>query len=71
MANLALIKCCFLKCLKISSATSFSVLSRMVKLLNPAPELKYVDLIVSFTEEGKCDEDDDLPAPPVRYYFNS
>jgi hypothetical protein len=26
---------------------------------------------VSFTEEGKSDEDEDLPAPPVRYYFGN
>ncbi|XP_028399059.1 ubiquitin-like modifier-activating enzyme 6 [Dendronephthya gigantea] len=43
----------------------------MVKLVNPAPESKYVDLIVSFTEDGRSDEDDDLPAPPVRYYFGN
>ena len=44
---------------------------RMLKLVNPAAESKYVDLIVSFTDDGQSDEDDDLPAPPVRYYFGN
>lgn len=39
----------------------------MMKLVNPAPESKYVDLIVSF--EGE--DEDDLPGPPVRYYFGN
>ena len=43
----------------------------MLKLVNHAPESKYVDLIVAFTEDGKSDEYDDLPAPPVRYYFGN
>ena len=43
----------------------------MLKLVNPAAESKYVDLIVSFTDDGQSDEDDDLPAPPVRYYFHN
>lgn len=29
----------------------------------------YVDLTVSF--EGDANDDDDLPGPPVRYYFGS
>ena len=43
----------------------------MLKLVNPAQGTKYVDLIVSFTEDGRPEEDDDFPAPPVRYYFGN
>lgn len=44
---------------------------RMLKLVNPEPGKKYVDLIVSFSLDGSSEEDNDLPAPPVRYYFDS
>lgn len=43
-----------------------SFLNRMTKLIK-APNKAYVDLTVSFEGEG----DDDLPGPPVRYYFGS
>ena len=41
-----------------------SLVHRMTKLIKPSGK-DYVDLTVSF--EG--DEKDDLPGPPVRYYF--
>ncbi|XP_071116037.1 ubiquitin-like modifier-activating enzyme 6 [Haliotis cracherodii] len=37
----------------------------MVKLLKPSATQKYVDLVVSFDD----DNDEDVPGPPVRYYF--
>uniref|UniRef100_A0A3B3SSI9 E1 ubiquitin-activating enzyme n=1 Tax=Paramormyrops kingsleyae TaxID=1676925 RepID=A0A3B3SSI9_9TELE len=40
----------------------------MQKLVKPSPDRKYVDLTVSFAPEQ--DGDEDLPGPPVRYYFN-
>ncbi|KAM6220901.1 ubiquitin-like modifier-activating enzyme 6 [Rhynchocyon petersi] len=40
----------------------------MHKLAKPSTEKKYVDLTVSFAPDS--DEDEDLPGPPVRYYFN-
>ncbi|XP_036618999.1 ubiquitin-like modifier-activating enzyme 6 [Trichosurus vulpecula] len=39
----------------------------MHKLVKPSTEKKYVDLTVSFAPEN--DGDEDLPGPPVRYYF--
>ncbi|KAM8939696.1 ubiquitin-like modifier-activating enzyme 6 [Pelodytes ibericus] len=39
----------------------------MHKLVKPGTDKKYVDLTVSFAPE--VDEDEDLPGPPVRYYF--
>ncbi|XP_038660375.1 ubiquitin-like modifier-activating enzyme 6 [Scyliorhinus canicula] len=39
----------------------------MHKLVKPATERKYVDLTVSFAPES--DGEEDLPGPPVRYYF--
>ncbi|KAK1175090.1 hypothetical protein AOXY_G2728 [Acipenser oxyrinchus oxyrinchus] len=39
----------------------------MQKLIKPSSEKKYVDLTVSFASE--TDGDEDLPGPPVRYYF--
>ncbi|XP_030643913.1 ubiquitin-like modifier-activating enzyme 6 isoform X2 [Chanos chanos] len=39
----------------------------MQKLIKPSADRKYVDLTVSFAPEA--DEDEDLPGPPVRYYF--
>jgi len=41
----------------------------MSKLLKPSKERKYSDLIISFESTNK-DDDEDLPAPPVRYYYN-
>lgn len=38
----------------------------MTKLIK-APGKAYVDLTVSFESDG----DEDLPGPPVRYYFGS
>lgn len=38
---------------------------RMNDLLKPSPGQKYVDLIVSFDN----DDGEDVPGPPVRYYF--
>ncbi|OCU00116.1 hypothetical protein XELAEV_18005901mg [Xenopus laevis] len=40
----------------------------MHKLVKPGISRKYVDLTVSFAPER--DEEEDLPGPPVRYYFN-
>lgn len=39
----------------------------MQKLVKPSVDKKYVDLTVSFAPE--TDGDEDLPGPPVRYYF--
>ncbi|XP_059826118.1 ubiquitin-like modifier-activating enzyme 6 isoform X1 [Hypanus sabinus] len=39
----------------------------MQKLVKPTLDKKYVDLTVSFAAES--DGDQDLPGPPVRYYF--
>lgn len=39
----------------------------MHKLVKPSTEKKYVDLTVSFASD--TDGDEDLPGPPVRYYF--
>ncbi|XP_062430412.1 ubiquitin-like modifier-activating enzyme 6 isoform X2 [Rhea pennata] len=39
----------------------------MQKLVKPSADKKYVDLTVSFAPE--TDGDEDLPGPPVRYYF--
>ncbi|MBN3315778.1 UBA6 enzyme, partial [Atractosteus spatula] len=39
----------------------------MQKLIKPSSEKRYVDLTVSFAPESNGDED--LPGPPVRYYF--
>ncbi|XP_029287138.1 ubiquitin-like modifier-activating enzyme 6 [Cottoperca gobio] len=40
----------------------------MQKLIKPSVDRRYVDLTVSFAPEA--DEDDDLPGPPVRYFFS-
>ncbi|XP_071385741.1 ubiquitin-like modifier-activating enzyme 6 [Centroberyx affinis] len=40
----------------------------MHKLIKPSVERRYVDLTVSFAPEA--DGDEDLPGPPVRYYFS-
>lgn len=40
----------------------------MQKLIKPSAGRKYVDLTVSFAPE--VDGDEDLPGPPVRYYFS-
>ena len=42
----------------------------MTKLLKPKKGDVYVDLIVSYTPP-LGDSEDDLPSPPVRYYYNS
>lgn len=39
----------------------------MQKLVKPVVNKKYVDLTVSFAPE--IDGEEDLPGPPVRYYF--
>ncbi|NXS08031.1 UBA6 enzyme, partial [Neodrepanis coruscans] len=39
----------------------------MQKLVKPSADKKYVDLTVSFAPE--TDGEEDLPGPPVRYYF--
>ncbi|XP_011617690.1 ubiquitin-like modifier-activating enzyme 6 [Takifugu rubripes] len=41
----------------------------MQKLIKPSLDRRYVDLTVSFAPEA--DDEDDLPGPPVRYYFSS
>ncbi|XP_063332395.1 ubiquitin-like modifier-activating enzyme 6 [Pelmatolapia mariae] len=40
----------------------------MHKLIKPSVDRRYVDLTVSFAPEA--DGDEDLPGPPVRYYFS-
>ncbi|KAF3825158.1 hypothetical protein GH733_005792 [Mirounga leonina] len=40
----------------------------MHKLVKPSTEKKYVDLTVSFAPD--TDGEEDLPGPPVRYYFS-
>ncbi|KAG8515198.1 Ubiquitin-like modifier-activating enzyme 6 [Galemys pyrenaicus] len=40
----------------------------MHKLVKPSSEKKYVDLTISFAPD--TDGDEDLPGPPVRYYFS-
>ncbi|XP_063096462.1 ubiquitin-like modifier-activating enzyme 6 isoform X1 [Cavia porcellus] len=40
----------------------------MHKLVKPSTEKKYVDLTVSFAPD--TDGDEDLPGPPVRYFFS-
>ena len=42
----------------------YLVLCRMVQLLKPGRKA-YVDLTVSLSTE----EDDDIPGPPIRYFF--
>lgn len=51
----------------IKHLTPFVFLSqtRMTGLLKPIPGQKYVDLVVSF--DG--DDGEDVPGPPVRYFF--
>uniref|UniRef100_A0A3B4BJG6 Ubiquitin-like modifier-activating enzyme 6 n=1 Tax=Periophthalmus magnuspinnatus TaxID=409849 RepID=A0A3B4BJG6_9GOBI len=44
-------------------------LKLMQKLIKPSADRRYVDLTVSFAPEAEGDED--LPGPPVRYYFSS
>ncbi|XP_029365508.1 ubiquitin-like modifier-activating enzyme 6 [Echeneis naucrates] len=41
----------------------------MQKLIKPSADRRYVDLTVSFAPEA--DGDEDLPGPPVRYFFTS
>ena len=51
----------------------------MTKLLKPKEGVKYTDLIIGFESENSSennvdeygDEDDDLAAPPVRYFYAS
>ncbi|XP_038073495.1 ubiquitin-like modifier-activating enzyme 6 [Patiria miniata] len=40
----------------------------MLELLKPSDGIKYMDLTIGF-EPPSEDADEDLPAPPVRYYF--
>ncbi|KAM4585473.1 ubiquitin-like modifier-activating enzyme 6 [Odontesthes bonariensis] len=40
----------------------------MQKLIKPSVDRRYVDLTLSFAPEA--DGDEDLPGPPVRYYFS-
>lgn len=47
---------------------SLLIFLRMHKLVKPSTEKKYVDLTVSFAPDS--DGDEDLPGPPVRYYFS-
>lgn len=44
------------------------IFHRMHKLIKPSVDRRYVDLTVSFAPEA--DGDEDLPGPPVRYYFS-
>ena len=41
------------------------ILSRMKSLLKPSPDRQYVDLTLSFENE----QGEDVPGPPVHYYF--
>ncbi|XP_057309540.1 ubiquitin-like modifier-activating enzyme 6 isoform X2 [Hydractinia symbiolongicarpus] len=44
----------------------------MLKLLKPGKDEMYTDLVIAFEAEVVTDEyDDDLPAPPVRYFYQS
>lgn len=47
---------------------SLFIFLRMHKLVKPSAEKRYVDLTVSFAPD--VDGDEDLPGPPVRYYFS-
>lgn len=47
---------------------SLVIFLSMHKLVKPSSEKKYVDLTVSFAPD--TDGDEDLPGPPVRYYFS-
>ena len=49
-----------------SSLFVFSSVYRMIKLLKPSPSTEYVDLTIGF--DG-TEDDEDLPAPPVRYHI--
>ena len=40
---------------------------RMVDLIKPEDGTKYVDLILGY--EGDKDDEEELPSPPVRYFF--
>ena len=42
---------------------------RMSKLLKPKANDEYIDLIVGFDPEDP-NSDEDLPSPPVRYYYS-
>ncbi|PIK61135.1 putative ubiquitin-like modifier-activating enzyme 6-like [Apostichopus japonicus] len=45
----------------------------MVELIKPADGIRYVDLTIAFEiedEEEDFDADGDLPAPPIRYFFD-
>ena len=41
----------------------------MTKLLKPRKEDHYVDLVISFDPDD-ANSEDDLPAPPIRYFYN-
>lgn len=44
----------------------------MVKLLKPGKDEMYTDLVIAFEVVVITNEyDDDLPAPPVRYFYQS
>lgn len=45
----------------------------MVELIKPADGVRYIDLTIAFEiedEEEDFDADGDLPAPPIRYFFD-
>ena len=46
---------------------SLLIPSRMLKLLDPAKDVKHIDLTLGF--ESGSDDSDELPCPPVRYIF--
>ena len=55
----------------IVSYTCIIYFFRMIKLLKPAKEKKYTDLVISFLPSNGDEIDtEDLPAPPIRYFFN-
>lgn len=45
-------------------------LFRMTKLLKPKKGALYVDVYVSFDSGTGTDDEEDLPAPPIRYFYN-
>ena len=51
---------------KVTQKSCYNILYRMVKLIKPNPDKLYVDFIISF--ESKTGEE--VPGPPVRYFFN-
>ena len=45
----------------------YSLFFSMIDLIKPEDGTKYVDLILGY--EGDKDDEEELPSPPVRYFF--